>query len=68
MPTSSILLNRVVRLNLNLNPHIILSQSSNADTSPQRLVVRHPLAEVADHGFQSLVVERDMVGVHSENL
>lgn len=68
MPTPLILLNGVVRLNFNFNPHIILSQSSNADTSPQRLVVRHPLAEVAHHCFQSFVVKRNMIGIHSENL
>ena len=57
-----------MRNNLNLNPHIILPQSAHTNTSPDRLMVRHILLEIAHHGIQCLVVDGDMVTIHSEDL
>lgn len=59
---------RIMRNNLNLNPHIILPQPRNPHTSPQRLMPRHPLSEPAYHSIQRLIVDRHMVRVHPEHL
>lgn len=42
--------------NLNLDSHIILTQSSHPNTGPYRAVIRHPLLEVSRHSGQYLVV------------
>lgn len=47
--------------NLNLDAHIILAQTRDADAGPERLVVGHVLAEVADHGIQSLRIDGHVV-------
>ena len=49
---------------LDFHPHIILAESRYSDTSPDRLVSRHPLLEVAHHRLQSLIIDWDMVRVH----
>lgn len=54
--------------NLNFNPHIILRQPGNANTSPNRLMVRHVLCKIANHGSKRLVVDRHMIRVHAEDL
>lgn len=53
---------------LNFDTHIILPQPGNSDASPKRLVVGHILLEVPNHGRHRLIVDRDVVGVHSEHL
>lgn len=57
-----------MRHNLNLNPHIILPQSRNPNTSPQRLMPRDPRPEPPHHSIQRLIVNRHMVRVHPEDL
>lgn len=54
--------------NLNLNPHIILSQPRHTHTRPDRRVVRHPLPELLGHLLNRLVVAGDMVRVDAEDL
>jgi hypothetical protein len=56
---------RYMRPNLNLYPHIILTQSRYPNTSPKRLMIRHPLLEIPYHGIHSFIVNRDMVRVDS---
>lgn len=58
----------IERNHLNLHPHIILAQSRHPHGRPDRLMIRHPLCKVSLHGCQSLVVQRDMVRIDSENL
>lgn len=53
---------------LNLNPHIILSKSCHADTSPNWLVIWHPALEVANHRFQSFIIDWNGVRVDAEYL
>lgn len=53
---------------LNLNPHVILAQSLHSHRRPDRLMIRHPLPEVADHDFERFIVQRHMVGVDPEDL
>lgn len=57
-----------MRHNLNLNPHIILAQPRNPNTSPNRLMVRTILPEIPHHRRQRLVVNGHMVRVHAEDL
>jgi hypothetical protein len=57
-----------MRHDLNLDTHIILSQTRYTDTSPQRLMVGHPLLEVAHHRVQRLIVDRDMIRVDAKDL
>ena len=54
--------------NLNLDSHVILPQPRDTHTSPQRLVVGHPLAHVAHHSRQGLVVDGYVVRVDAEDL
>lgn len=53
---------------LNLNTHIILPQTRYTDTSPQRLMVGHPLLEVTHHCPHRLIVDRDMIRVNPKDL
>ena len=59
---------RIMRNNLNLNPHIILPEPRDSNTRPNRLMSRHPLLEIPNHSSQSLVVDGDMVRIHAEDL
>lgn len=54
--------------NLNLDPHVILPQPRDAHAGPERLVVGHPLAHVAHHGGQRLVVDGHVVRVDPVDL
>ena len=54
--------------NFNLDSHIILTQPRHSNTSPDRLMVRHPLLEVADHCIQGFIVDRDMVRIDPHHL
>lgn len=53
---------------LNFDPHIVLSESCHANTSPDRLVIWHPALEVAYHRIQGLVIDWDVVRVDPEHL
>lgn len=59
---------RIMSNNLNLHPHIILSQSRNPHTSPQRLMIRHPLLEIPHHSIHTLAINRHMIGINTKNL
>jgi hypothetical protein len=67
-PTTPILLLRIMRNNLNLNPHIILPQPLHTHTRPNRLVIRHPFLELPRHNAQRLVVQWHMVTIHAKHL
>lgn len=58
----------VVCNHLNLDSHVVLPQMGNTDASPQRLVIGHPLSEVANHRLESLVVDRYVVRVDPVDL
>lgn len=58
----------IQRQNLNLNPHIVLTQPRHSNTSPSRTMIRHPFLEIPCRRSQSLVVDRHVVGVHAEDL
>jgi hypothetical protein len=51
--------------NLNFYPHIILTQPRYPNTSPKRFMIRHPFLEISNHSFHSLVINGDVVRVHS---
>lgn len=53
---------------LNFNPHVVLAQPRDPDTSPYRLMLRHVLLEISNHSCESFVVNRNMVGVYPKNL
>lgn len=57
-----------MRHNLNLNPHIVLSQPRNPNASPQWLMPRHPLLESPNHSLQCLIINWYMVRVHAVHL
>lgn len=57
-----------MRHNLNLDPHIILTQSRHPNARPNRTMVRHPLLEIRHHSLQRLIVQRNMIRVDPENL
>lgn len=57
-----------MRHNLNLNPHIILPQPRDPHTSPQRLMIRHPLPKIPHHRLQRLIINRHMIRVHPIHL
>lgn len=58
----------IVSDNLDLDPHIVLPEPSDPHARPDRLVIRHVLLEVADHGSQGFIVDGDMIGVDAEDL
>lgn len=58
----------IVRRHFYLDAHIIFTQASYANTSPNGLVIRHILLKVAYHGCQSLVVDRNMIRIDAEDL
>lgn len=59
----------VVSLHFDLHPHDITApKPDNPDTSPQGLVVGHPLVKVPDHSGQRLVIQRNMIGIDPEHL
>lgn len=53
---------------LDLDVHLVLTQLRDTNGGPQRLVVGHPLAEVADHCAHGLGAQRDMVRGDAEDL
>lgn len=59
---------RIMRDDLDLDTHRIFAQLADSDGGPNRLVIRHPLAEVAHHGAHGLVAQRQMVRVDPEDL
>ncbi len=67
-PSATSFLLWIVGGNLDLHPHVIFSQSRNPNTSPNGLMIRHPLLEVPHHRGQSLVVDRHVIRIHAENL
>jgi hypothetical protein len=54
--------------NLNFNTHIVFSEPCNPNTSPDRLMIRHPLLEVPCHSSKCLVVDWDVVRVDPKDL
>jgi hypothetical protein len=54
----------IIRLDFNLNTHIVLAQTLDTNTGIERLVVGHVLAEVSYHSLIGLIIQRKMVGAH----
>lgn len=58
---SRLLPGRIQSDNFDLDPHIVLGQSRNPDTSPKRLMIWHPALEIPRHRCQRLIVKRGMI-------
>ena len=61
-------ISRIMGHHFNFNPHIILPKPCYTNTRPDVLMIRHIALEVGHHCLEGLVIDRDMVRVHPEDL
>lgn len=59
---------RIHSHNLDLNSHVIFTQSRHPNRCPNGRMVRHPLPEIPRHRCKRLIVQGHMVGIDAEDL